>query len=81
LKANLKDALRRISASKFFLLTYVYSYAIRISLILAASQISEGLNNIVKLFGVLMPAISAIALTTNYTDRDGIKQWFARFKT
>jgi uncharacterized protein len=80
LMANLKDASRRISASKFFLLTYVLSWTIWISLILAASQISEGLSNIVRLFGVLMPAISAIALTAKYTGGAGIRQLFARFK-
>lgn len=65
--ANLNDVSRRISPLKFFILTYILSWIIWIALILDTSKISEGVSNIVRLFGVLMPAVSAIALTAYYT--------------
>jgi uncharacterized protein len=78
--ANLNDASRRISPFKFFILTYILSWIIWIALILLAPQISEGVSNIVRLFGVLMPAVSAIALTAYYTGSAGLRQLFSRFK-
>ena len=74
------NASRTVSSLKFFLLTYILSWAIWISLIVASSQISEGVSNIVRLFGVLMPAVSAIILTAYYLGRSGIGQLFSRLK-
>jgi membrane protease YdiL (CAAX protease family) len=74
------DKARTVSPMKFFLLTYILSWTIWIALILASSQISEGVSTIVRLFGVLMPAISAIILTGYYAGRSGIKHLFSRLK-
>ena len=78
--APLDKASRTVSPLKFFILTYILSWAIWIVLILASSQISEGLSTIVRLFGVLMPAGSAIILTAHYTGSKGIRQLFSRLK-
>ncbi len=77
---NLGKVTRTVSPSIFFLLTFILSWSIWISLILASSQISEGLSNIVRLFGVLMPAISAIILTAYCAGRSGIGHLFSRLK-
>ena len=78
--ASLNESSKNISFIKFFVLTYILSWTIWISLILAAPQISEGVSNIVRLFGVLTPAISAIALTGYYAGRSGIRQLLSRLK-
>jgi membrane protease YdiL (CAAX protease family) len=70
----------KISPAKFFLLTYIMSWAIWITLIIASSQMSEGISNIVRLFGVLMPATSALILTLIYSGKAGVKKLFSRFK-
>jgi uncharacterized protein len=70
----------KVTSIKFFLLTYALSWAIWITLIIASSQIPEGVSTIVRLFGVLMPAISAIALTLFYSGKAGVKKIFSRFK-
>jgi uncharacterized protein len=69
-----------ISPLKFFLLTYILSWTVWIVLILASPQISEGTSTIVRLFGVLIPAFSAIILTAYYAGRQGIRQLFSRLK-
>jgi membrane protease YdiL (CAAX protease family) len=71
---------KAVSPTAFFVLTFILSWSIWISLILASSQISEGLSNIVRLFGVLMPAVAAISLTAYAAGRTGIKQLFSRLK-
>ncbi len=73
-------ASRNISPLKFFLLTYILSWTIWIVLILASPQISEGVSTIVRLFGVLIPAFSAIILTAYYVGRQGIRHLFSRLK-
>jgi membrane protease YdiL (CAAX protease family) len=73
-------ATRNISPLKFFLLTYILSWAIWIPLILAANQVPEGVSAIVRLFGVLMPAVSGLILTTLYLGKSGIIQLFGCFK-
>jgi hypothetical protein len=70
---------RAVSSLTFFILTYILSWTIWIILIVGASQIPEGVSTIVRLFGVLMPAASAIILTA-YVGRSGIKTLLARFK-
>ena len=70
---------RTVSPVTFFVLTYILSWTIWVVLILGASQISEGISSIVRLFGVLMPAISALFLTL-WAGRSGIKKLLARFK-
>ena len=71
---------RSVSPFTFFVLTYVLSWSIWIFLILDSSQISAGVSSIVRLVGVLMPALSAIALTAYFSRSTGIRQLFSRFK-
>jgi uncharacterized protein len=73
------NAIKTVSPLTFFILTYILSWTIWIVLIIGASQIPEGVSNIVRLFGVLMPAVSALALTI-HAKRSGINELFARFK-
>ncbi len=75
---NLKIA--TISPLKFFALTYVLSWSIWIVLMVASAYVSEGLITILRLFGVLMPAASAVILTFLSSGRPGEGQLFARFK-
>jgi len=77
---NMAKASGTISPPKFFILTFILSWSIWIFLILASSQISEGLSNITRLFGVLMPSVSAIALTILVTGKAGLRQLFSRLK-
>lgn len=69
-----------VSPLKFFILTYILSWTIWILLIFASPLISEGLSTIVRLFGVLTPAVSAIILTASYSGSKGIRQLFSRLK-
>jgi len=69
-----------VSPAKFFIMTYILSWSIWVSLLLGSSQISEGLSNIIRLFGILMPAMSATALTAYYSSGLGVKQLFSRLK-
>ncbi len=78
--ASLSDVSRPISPLKFFVLTYILSWTIWIALITVSPQISEGVSNVVRLFGVLMPAVSAIALTAYYSGHAGLGRLFSRFK-
>jgi membrane protease YdiL (CAAX protease family) len=71
---------KTVSPYRFFLLTYILSWAIWIGLILASSVISEGISMIVRLFGVLMPAFSAIALTGYTAGRKGVNQLLSRLR-
>jgi uncharacterized protein len=80
LASTMNKASLCISPLKFFLLTYIVSWSIWISLMLASSQISEGVSNIVRLFGVLMPAVSAVILTALSGGRSGINHLFSRLK-
>lgn len=73
------NARKTVSPLAFFILTYILSWSIWITLIAGSSQIPEGVSNIVRLFGVLMPAISGIVLTA-YTGGSGVKRLFSRFK-
>jgi uncharacterized protein len=78
--ASMNATSRTVHPLTFFVLTYILSWTIWIALILEASQISEGVSNLVRLFGVLMPAVSAIALTAHVAGRAGIRKLFSRFK-
>ncbi len=80
LMAILSNVSRPISPLKFFVLTFTLSWIIWIALTIVAPQISEGVSNVVRLFGVLMPAVSAIALTAYYSGHAGLRRLFSRFK-
>jgi membrane protease YdiL (CAAX protease family) len=72
-----------VSPARFFLLTYGLSWLIWIPLTLShfgigSFRIAEGTSNVVRLFGVLMPAVSAILLTVRAGGRAALRNLFAR---
>jgi membrane protease YdiL (CAAX protease family) len=71
---------KTVSTAKFFILTYILSWSIWIVLMLASNVISEGLSTIVRLFGVLMPAVSAVILTFIVAGNAGVKKLLGRVK-
>jgi len=73
----------RISPTRFFVLTFLLSWAIWIPLDLAhfhlgSLSIDEGASGAIRLLGVLMPATSALVLTGRVEGRGGISRLLAR---
>jgi CAAX protease family protein len=67
----------------FFILTYLLSWLIWIPLDLShfgigPFNIPEGLSNVVRLLGVLMPAVAALVLTSRAAGRGGVRNLLGR---
>jgi membrane protease YdiL (CAAX protease family) len=74
-----------VSPLRFFLLTFVLSWIIWIPLTLShfnigPLKISEDLSSIIRLFGVLMPMISALLLTSIHGGRPALRELLSRLK-
>jgi membrane protease YdiL (CAAX protease family) len=72
-----------VKPAKFFVLTFTLSWLIWIPLALShfgigPFHISEGISNIVRLLGVLMPAVSALLLIAHAGGRDALRNLFSR---
>lgn len=71
-----------VSPAKFFGLTFALSWLIWVPLALShcgiAFNIPEGISNIVRLLGVLMPAVSALILTRLTGGRNAMRNLWAR---
>jgi len=68
---------------RFFALTFILSWSIWISLTLShfgigPFHVAEGISNIVRLLGVLMPAASALILTSLSGGRDAMRNLWTR---
>jgi membrane protease YdiL (CAAX protease family) len=77
--------LSSVSSIRFFLLTFLLSWLIWIPLLLShysigPLKISENLSSIIRLFGVLMPMVSALILTTIQGGRAAMLHLLSRFK-
>ena len=72
-----------IRSSTFFTLTYILSWLIWIPLDLShfgigPFHISEGISTIIRLLGVLMPAVSALILTSRAGGREAVRTLLTR---
>jgi membrane protease YdiL (CAAX protease family) len=73
----------KIRPRTFFLLTYLLSWLIWIPLDLShfgigQFHIAEGLSNIIRLLGVLMPAVAALVLTSHTGGREAVRSLLGR---
>lgn len=74
---------RPLTPLSFFVLTFVLSWLVWIPLDLAHFEIgplriAESTSNVVRLLGVLMPAVAAIILTANTGGRNALRGLFSR---
>jgi membrane protease YdiL (CAAX protease family) len=77
------DAITEVPPLKFFALTYALSWLIWVPLDLSHAGVSpfsrlEGVSGILRLLGVLMPAVAALILTGRSSGRTGIKALLGR---
>lgn len=72
----------QVSPTKFFILAFALSWLIWIPLVLShfgiAFNIPDSTSNMVRLLGVLMPAVSALTLTRFMGGREAIRDLWER---
>ena len=82
MKPNSPSVKNAVSPLNFFALTFLLSWLIWIPLVLShfgvVFNIPESTSIIVRLLGVLMPAVSAIILTIFTSGYDGMRNLWAR---
>jgi membrane protease YdiL (CAAX protease family) len=79
----MRPTITHVQPLKFFLLTFTLSWLIWIPLAMShfgvgPFHIPEGTSNIVRLLGVLMPAVSALLLTAHAGGRDALRNLLSR---
>jgi membrane protease YdiL (CAAX protease family) len=80
---SMRSVTTSVQPSKFFALTFILSWLIWIPLAMShlgigPLHIPEGVSNIVRLLGVLMPAASALILSVGTGGRDALRSLFVR---
>jgi membrane protease YdiL (CAAX protease family) len=83
MKETVKETPMSVKPVKFFVLTFALSWAIWIPLTLShfgigSFHIAEETSNIVRLSGVLMPAVSALILTVQSGGRSALRALLSR---
>lgn len=79
---NLRPFTTSVSPARFFVLTFILSWLIWIPLVFShfgvAFNIPESTSAIVRLLGVLMPAVSALVLTSMSGEKGSVRRLLSR---